>query len=414
MKYTPRSREVRERILEIRDENPKLPFSKVAAQVSEEFSLSGENELTTDAAKCYYRRQRRLDKALNEPEGRETPLVEQEDADSADLIDFGGTVDEFRELFGDTWKYQERELPRPADKRRVCAIGDCHGNPSPELIQKIIDLHPTDIIFGGDQTDSREISPHRKNSGPWSSKVKALRARKMGKEIKIMRAAGQHLLDNTQARQWWMYGNHDVWAWRYYLDVIEQLAPKWMIKFQDPLEIILRRLPKDRCKIAGTRLKWHTPAGDQTDQGATEFLFPFGDALFSHMDFARRQPGMAVAELSKWVEDWRLPMGWPDFSLLCQFHGHKVALYEDKGGWRTCVEPGMGGLPIVESYKTIYKGNWRPGSMGFLYFEQHRNERDKWITDTGSAQIIRPNHWPAAQERTGFGSSTMDTIWRTA
>ncbi len=202
-----------------------------------------------------------------------------------------------------------------------------------------------------------------------------------------MRAWLQEVIDYTHASIFVMDGNHDKWLWK----ILASTLPEWALEFfTDPIDLIIHDLPPERISRAKTEFNAHYPSGDVERFTETRFLFPLGDALFSHMNFTGKNAGDGVRRLGAWIDQWHHVLGMPDFTCLVQFHGHKIAAIEDKGGFRALIEPGMGGSLSVEGYKTVYDGKWMPGNLGFVTFTQHHQGGDVWRTDTDSIDIVRP------------------------
>lgn len=281
----------------------------------------------------------------------------------------------YREYLGTSVTVKD-EVHEPTGKRHVVALGDLHGAPSPDILKAVIAERPDLIIIGGDLLDQRQASVH---SPEYGDKQTTLR-----EEMATVRAFIETLLIKTSAVIWVLRGNHDSWTYK----TIHSLLPPWALEFfQDPLDLLLAGLP--RVEVIATPWTYYYPDNTADTFGESRYLLPLGDTLISHADFTGRNPGDAVRKLSTWIERWRQPLGLPAFSLLVQFHGHRIAHLEEAGGWQIWIEPGMGGLPNIESYKVQYKGAWGPGALGCVAFDQD-NKNGGWCTRRASVKLIRP------------------------
>lgn len=358
---------VRQRIIQLRNDNEDLPFSLIAEMVNEKFDLEGKDQHTKDSAqKIYYR---------YKESGPDTPDEEYLEP----TVSSTGITDQFRKWIGDSWAPKSiTKSTRSVDIERVCVVGDLHGDPDPHIIRAIVACNPTRIIFGGDSMDSRQASPHKD--------VGLKNERTLLEEVSAVRASLEYLLDNTAANIDIIEGNHDQWTKR----LISDKIPDWLMDFfTDPLDLIVDGMPKIVRRI-NTQLTFKYPDGRIEPFTESAFLYPLGDALISHMNFTSKLPGQAVTKLANWMEEHRLQLGLPEFALYIQNHGHKSAKLDTRSGWRVLVEPGMGGNMRTEGYKSVYKSSWLFGTPGFTYFEQnYRN--GSWFTDRATVRNIQPN-----------------------
>lgn len=359
---------VRQRIIQLRNDNEDLPFSLIAEMVNEKFDLEGKDQHTKDSAqKIYYR---------HKEGGSDTPDEEYTQVPPSP----SNLTDQFRKWIGDSWEPKSvNKSNRSPLSRRVCAVGDLHGDPDPHIIRAIAACDPTHIIIGGDSMDSKQASPHidegKKNG------------RTLMEEASAVRASFEYLLDNTSAIIDIIEGNHDQWTKK----LVTEKVPEWLLDFfTDPLDLIVDGLPVNRVHRINTQLTFMYPDGRVTPFTESRFLYPFGDALISHMNFTSKLPGQAVTKLAAWIEEHRQQLGLPEFALYIQNHGHKSAKLDTRSGWRVLVEPGMGGNMQTEGYKSVYKTSWLLGTPGFTYFEQN-NIAGEWLTNRSTIKNIQPN-----------------------
>lgn len=288
-------------------------------------------------------------------------------------------VDYLRKYLKDTWQPIRDIRPYTGKSRLTCAVGDLHGDPEPSIVQTIANWIPNNIIIGGDLLHSEEASAHP------ASKMRGKR-RTLKEEIGSVRAAIQFWLDHTDATIDILLGNHDRWTRR---QVVESVPDYLLEFFTDPIDMLVAGLGP-RVRLINTNLVFHHPNGTAEPFGDSQFLYPYGDALFSHMNFTSKLPGKAVESLARRMDDMHWQLGLPEFVLFCQFHGHKISQNRPRSGYRVLVEPGMGGRMGTEGYKVDYEAKWDLGGQGFLVFEQ-RQDGSEWKTVRESVQIIQPN-----------------------
>lgn len=284
-----------------------------------------------------------------------------------------------------TWEPSSSPLRAPAETRLVCAVGDLHGMPDPLVTAALIEQHPDVVIIGGDLTDQQEASRHGAETRDEAS---ARRQRTLQDELTSVRAWLEVLLERTSARLLILRGNHDQWAYKHMRD----LLPAYLIDFfRDPLDVLTTGLG-ERVSIVGHPVTYTHSNGDVQPGGVNEFMFVYGDALFSHLNFCQSVTETAVNKLHRqWFQQWRLTLGIDHVRVLTQFHSHGRALRSAEGGHVLLLEPGMGGCVTVEAYKVSYNSKWRPGVQGFAAMTQYwdRGAQD-WRTDLGSVQLIAP------------------------
>jgi len=284
-----------------------------------------------------------------------------------------------------TWDDTRVPLPAPAETRLVCGIGDLHGDPDPLITAALIKAQPDVIVVSGDMTDQQQAGRHGSET---KDEARRRRQRAFQDEMTNVRAWLETLLDQTSARLMIFRGNHDQWAFKRARD----LLPDWMLDyFNDPLDVLTDALG-DRVTIVGQPVIYHHPNGTQQRGGDNEFMFVYGDVLFSHMNYTQSVTETAVSKLHRqWFAKWRRTMGLDHVRVLVQFHSHGRALRSVEGGHMLLVEPGMGGNATVEAYKVSYNTKWGPGIQGFAQIAQHWHKTaQEWRTDFGSVQLVAP------------------------
>jgi predicted phosphodiesterase len=267
-----------------------------------------------------------------------------------------------------------------ADRRKVIALADLHGSPSPDILNAVVNEQPDDIVIAGDLLDSAQSSAWGKPIGE-SDKQLTIR-----QEMADVRAFIETLLMRTRADIHVMRGNHDQWSMR----TASQLLPVHLLEFfRDPFDVLLEGLPSARVYRVRTAFDYTFPDSSHSPIGETEYTLKFGDAIISHANFVGTNAGDAVRKLSDWVHKWRRTLDLGDPVLFIQAHVHSVALIEQDSGHRVLVEMGAACEPSAESYKIGYASKWKSMSLGCVAFDQHNNGAD-WLTDLSSVRLIRP------------------------
>lgn len=282
------------------------------------------------------------------------------EASASPLISKRRSVDEIREYLGTTLTFDAIKRPKkPSTIRTIVAVGDLHGNPHPAMLPLIIGQKPDLIIVGGDIYDQAAFSTHPKGYG---EKTEAFE----NEQVRV-RAWYETLLTHTLADMITMRGNHDD---RFFKQLMDLLPPHFLPFVTDPLDVLFAGLPTERCKIHSTDARMHHSSLPDEAMGKLTYMLPLGDALLSHANFTGGETTTAVEKLAKWVGNWYQPLGWPDPSLLIQFHTHQWVYLRPRAGMRVLAEPGMAGMPAVEGYKIGYQSKWRPGTLGAVSFKQ--------------------------------------------
>lgn len=291
------------------------------------------------------------------------------------------SVDQIRKYLETTLSPKAYKLAsHPSKLRAIVAVGDLHGNPHPALLPHIIALQPDLIAIGGDAFDLAKFSAHPKEWGERSEEFEA--------ELRRLVAYIEILLTKTKAMIIIMRGNHDNRVYRMLSDLIPGHLLQF-IKIKDPLQLLVDGLNSPRVSLNMQQVTAHAPRIPEVELGKSAYLLPLGDAVLSHNNFTGGEPGQAALKLQKWSDEWHQYLGWAEPRLLVQFHVHQWSFQFKRGGHLCLVEPGMGGSPAIESYKTGYASKWKPGTLGALSFTQ-QCINGEWVTLLETVKPILP------------------------
>lgn len=335
-----------DRIRELRARE--LPFSQIASMISVEFG----GEFTKDMVQKLYQRRFRVDNPQH--------LA----ADAA------------RRYLQTTLKPREKVASTIEDRRKIVCIGDLHGKPHPGILSTVLQTNPDMVVIGGDIFDQAQFSHHERG----------IDAREDAFEVEMqhMRAFLEVLHEHTEAIVV-VRGNHDNRMFR----MLSELLPQHLLRyFNDPLDVLVSGLP--RIELVRNDLYANRPGLTKEGIGYVRHVYVLGDALVSHAHFSS-----AEDFYYKWVVKWRRFLGWPEFSVLIQHHTHAFKHQLCEGGHLTLLDAGMGGEASIEQYKVEASAKWKPGQLGFVYFEQNKNG-DRWVSDHRSVRLI----WPTDADAT--------------
>ena len=262
------------------------------------------------------------------------------------------------------------------ERRIVCVFSDVHGDPYWPGVEAMLNNEAPDVtVNGGDVTDHAAYSPWRKahhvDPGAEYANVQLLYERYITPEVCPLNLI--------------TLGNHDAWRENYFMNRVDAWA---MGEIRDsPLRIMADAYP--HVTLVENTHGFKTATGERIPyQLKDTFMIRLGDAVIAHPRVSRKHEGRSVAAFVEEYDKWAAPLDLPRPRLVATGHHHRGAVLYTEAGHRVLVELGVLCNPRVVQYALDAGKLGTPPVMGYLVFEQTRDECGYWLTDLATVRYV--------------------------